>query len=61
MSYSLNMKCYQCAKGKNCIDSKIVAGAISIIHSLYDYGHLGGGAIEIQCQNFVAKPQEEIK
>jgi hypothetical protein len=36
-------------------------GGITAIHSLWNKGHLGGGTIDLQCQNFVAKPQEEVK
>jgi len=65
MSYSLESKCHQCDLEDKCVDRFIVEGAISGIHNVNGYsvkskqcvarGHLGGGTIKLDCQNF--KPQ----
>jgi len=60
MSYSLNNKCWNCTKEKDCLDKRIIQGAIYIIHSINtNQGHLGSGTIDLQCQNF--DPKEETK
>jgi hypothetical protein len=64
MSYTLDSKCNFCKKAEKCTDQCFVQGAIAGIHSVNDYdyiknatrnrGHLGGGQIKIDCQNFEA-------
>ena len=56
MSYSFNSKCFNCKKQPKCSDGNILAGAISVIHSNgQDKGHLGGGSVTHECQNFEPK------
>lgn len=64
MSYSLNRKCGTCKKKVECLDSTIVMGAISTIHSA-NYTdaqrqvHLGAGTITIDCCNYQNEKVEE--
>lgn len=59
MSYSLNTKCNQCKKEKNCLDPVALSGARDMIHEIgYSRGHLGSGAINLECQNFVQKEEK---
>ena len=60
MSYSINQKCWKCEKRVRCVDLNIVEGAVQTIHSLdINHGHLGGGVIVLECQNFVESPQAQ--
>lgn len=62
MSYSLDSQCSSCHKQDKCVDQYFVQAAIFGIHSvngwsckdsaLMNRGHLGGGVIKIDCQNF---------
>lgn len=62
MSYSLNMKCFQCKKSWKCVDPQVLGGAIFTIHSIgFEKGHLGGGSIDLNCQNFEPKEPEVPK
>lgn len=60
MSYSLNKKCKECTKKDKCSDSSVLEGAIYSIHMIgNDRGHLGGGSIDLNCQNFEQKTEKE--
>ena len=52
MSYSFYTKCNGCVKKDKCVDRFMIQEAINCIHILgTDKGHLGGGSIELNCQN----------
>ena len=54
MSYSLHARCHNCIKRKNCIDHRIVLGAIQTIQSFSEReGHRGAGNITLNCDKFV--------
>ena len=56
MSYSLNTKCIECKKSDKCVDPQVLSGAIMAIHSIgSERGHLGGGSVDLNCQNFEPK------
>lgn len=69
MSYSLQSNCGVCTKKGQCIDSALVQGAISAIHSVnWANGvartpqlHLGAGTIKIECCSFDDERKTEVK
>lgn len=56
MSYSLISKCGSCMKVDKCTDRHFIEGAISGIHQVWpaEKGHLGGGSVDLNCQNYQA-------
>jgi len=57
MSYSLlGTDCFRCKKFDSCSDYHNIRGAIDTIHMVGNgKGHLGGGSVTLDCQNFEKK------
>lgn len=56
MSWSLESKCFNCVNAYTCKDNMVIANAISVVHALgEENGHLGAGAVTMDCQNFTEK------
>ena len=61
MSYSLSSKCWDCTKSERCTDRHVISGAIHAIHFMpngKDFGHLGYGTIDLNCNAYEKKPEE---
>ena len=60
MSYSLNTKCHGCMKFVECTDYELLRGSVDTIHAIgYQKSHKGNGSIDLNCQNFLAIPENE--
>jgi len=70
MSYGIKKPCDNCLVEDGCIDRFFIEGAVGGIHQVNGYstkskkfvgrGHLGGGTIHIDCQNFQPIPEEKV-
>lgn len=62
MSWSVENKCFHCSHYIDCVDATLINSAISDIHYLgAERGHLGGGVMAMDCQNFDRKEEEKEK
>ena len=62
MSWSIQNKCSSCVKHSNCLGTTYISSGIDIAHRVGEKGgHLGAGTVEMHCQNYQAKEDNQEK